>query len=93
MSAATARSTAGTVATPPFVWIPKMRAPENCSPFRASTSRVNAGDSGISVGSVSTSSSTISEFNVASPTNFRLARSAGGTALVPKPGRFCWASE
>ena len=93
MSAATSRWTVDTVAAPPVVWIPKTRAPENCSPFRANTSRANAGDSGMSVGSVSTSSSTISELNDPNPTSFRLARSAGGTALVPKPGRLCWASE
>ena len=93
MRVLTSRSTAGTVAAPPVVWIPKTRAPVNVCPFCVSNSRANAGVRGRIVGRMSTSSCTISEFKTARPTSFRSTRSAGATALVPKPGRLCCAFE
>ena len=88
---ASSRSTRGTVAVPPVVVMPKVSAPDK--PPCARASRAKAGVSGMNVGSVSTSSSTISEFNEARPTSFMFIRSAGGTALVPNCGSDCWALE
>ena len=76
---------AGTVLGPPDVVMPKVSAPDR-SPT-ASAFRVNAGVSGMNVGRMSTSSSTISELMDARPTSFMLIRSAGGTAFVPKFGK------
>ena len=74
----TSRSTSGTVLAPPVVVMPKVSAPEKlpmCQRLAGEGRR-----KGDERRKVSTSSSTISEFNEARPTSFMFTRSAGGTA-------------
>ena len=90
---ASSDSTAGTSRLPSTVCIPNVSAPENCCFALASTSRTRAGVKMMNVGTRSMSSSTISELNVASPTNFALNRIVGATRGVPIPGSSSCACE